>query len=163
MEQRLKVGLPPELRSQLDAAAAKSGKSVADEIRSRVEWSFSLEPLDEPTRQLIEGIVGMAADLERECGAPWHSHRGTFAALDLAVVTRLSRLRPEGDAAFGPRPHRAWGSDIPADIGRWSEFTDWERRDWTPASRYAARLLMERSWQELQRRQQQREQEGGND
>lgn len=163
MEQRLKVGLPPELRSELDAASAKSGKSVAEEIRSRVEWTFGLEPMDEATRSLIEGIVGMAADLERETGAPWHAHPGSHLAMRMAALARLSRLEPKGDLAFGPRPQRAWPSDDPQQIGVWSEFTDWERRDWTPASRLRARLLMEKSWQELTKLQQQREPEGGNE
>lgn len=164
--ERINVSLPPELRGQLDAASAESGKSVADEIRSRLEWVFRLdgfEPVDNPTLDLLSGIARIAADLVRETGSAWHAHAGTHSALRQAIRSRLERVRPEGDPAFGPRPHRAGAFDDPQQIGMWAEFNDWEHRDFEPAARQRLRQAMEKSWQEIMELQQRREQGGGDE
>jgi hypothetical protein len=163
--ERINVSLPPELRSRLDAASAESGKSVADEIRSRVEWMFALdafEPVDKPTLDLMRSVATMAAELERETGTPWHAHAGSHAVLRQELLSRLARLKPEGDRAFGPRPHRAEPYDDPQELGVELEFTDWENRDLAPAVRQRVRLAREENFQEIMKVQQQREQ-GGSD
>jgi hypothetical protein len=157
--ERINVSLPPELRSQLDAAAAASGTSVADEIRSRLEWTFSLGLVDKPTRGLIEDIAYMAWRNERETGTPWHAHAGSHLALRQALLAYMTRRELEGDLTFGPRPHRAGPEEDPAEIGIWAEYDAFIHSDWTLKGRRLARLEMEKSWQEIVKLQQQREQE----
>ena len=119
---QLKVSLPDDLRAQLDAASAKSGRSVAEEIRSRVEGSFAREVADRPTRDFIEGVALMAAEVARETGANWHQHAGAHEALTRAIQLRLEALKPKGSTAFGDRPHATVSDDDPYRLGALIEF-----------------------------------------
>jgi hypothetical protein len=115
--QRLKIALPDDLRARLDAASAKSGQSVASEIRHRIEASFAREAADRPTRDLIEGVARMAAEIERETGSTWHEHAGAFETLEWAIKFRLRELKPKGSTAFGERPHATLPYDDPYQLG----------------------------------------------
>lgn len=156
----LKVVLSDAVRDQVEASAAASGNSLAEEIRWRAEWLLALEPVDQPTLDLLAAVARMAAELERETGSAWHAHAGSFAALRQAILSKLARIKPEGDLEFGPRPHRADASDDPQEIGIWAEFSDWTTRDLAPAGRLQYRLAKEQSFAEIMKLQQ-REQEGG--
>jgi|SRR5262249_45249678 len=114
---QLKVSLPDDLRARLDAASAKSGASVAEEIRNRVEASFAREAADQPTRDLVEGVAAMAAEIERETGAPWHAHAGSHEVLEWAIKMRLRELKPKGSITFADRPHRTLPYDDPYQLG----------------------------------------------
>jgi hypothetical protein len=159
--ERINVSLPETLRSQLEAASAASGKSVAEELRSRAAWGLSLEPMDAPTRQLIEDIAYMAWRNERETGTPWHAHAGSHLALRQAILAWFARRKPEGDLTFGPRPHRTEETDDPEAIGMWAEYDAFIHSDWTLKGRRLARLEMEKAWQEIVKLHEQRKQEGG--
>jgi hypothetical protein len=146
---QLKIVLPVELRAELDAETAKSGKSLADEIRTRVEWTLDLAPVDKPTERLLKVVALMAAYLERECGAPWHAHAGTHAAFRTGVLSYLLGLKPDGTVAFGERPHCAVPGDDPEVIG--VSIQEWIRDtlDWTREQREDSRLYREKNLREL--------------
>jgi hypothetical protein len=154
--ERINVSLPPELRGQLEAASAKSGKTIADEIRTRV--SVGLDA-DGPTLDLLAAIARMAAEVERETNSAWHSHPGAHDVLRQAIVSWMGQYKPEGDARFGPRPHQAELYDDPLKLGIQIAFNEWEQKGWEPAVRQQLRLAKERNVQELLKLQQQREQE----
>jgi hypothetical protein len=161
---QLKIVLPVELRAELDAAAAKSGKSVAEEIRSRVEWTFDLEPMDKPTLELLTAVALMAAAVERETGAAWHTHPGAHTTFRHAVSGYLADLRPGvGLFAFGARPYQADPSDDPELIGltikQWAQQTS----GWSREQREESRLYREKNLRELFELMRKREQEGGNE
>jgi hypothetical protein len=145
--QRFKIALSDELRAQLDTASKKSGESVAEEIRRRIETSFEREiDLDKPTRDLIEGLARMPAEIERETGAAWHKHAGAYEALVQAILSRLHGLKPkEGPAKFGDRPHATVSNDDPKELGSLIEFRLRRQPDFTNSP---TRRLME---EELQR------------
>jgi hypothetical protein len=162
----LKVSFPPELRAKVEAAAQASDGSLGGEIKRRVEWTFSLEPTDEPTRSLIEAIALMAADVERETGTPWHSHPGSHLAFRQAISGYLAALRPrEGLFAFGPRPHQADPSDDPEEIGLGiqQQIRFGIERGWGREEREESRLFREKNLRELMEFHHQRKPEGGND
>jgi hypothetical protein len=115
--QRLKIALPDELRARLDAASKKSGQSVAEEIRSRVEASFTRETADQPTADFLEGLARMAAEIALECGGAWYAHAGSHETFAHAILSRLLRLKPEGSTTFGARPYATVSSDDPHDLG----------------------------------------------
>ena len=115
--QQLKISLPDETRAALDAASAQSGKSLADEIRERLAWSFEHEAVDKPTRDFLAGLALMPAEIELETGAAWHRHAGAYVVFREAILRRLARLKPEGSIAFGKRPHQAVPGDDPEGIG----------------------------------------------
>jgi hypothetical protein len=119
---QLKVSLPDDLRALLDRASKKSGESVAEEIRRRVEQSFAQEAVDKPTRDFLEGVALMPAEIELECGAPWHRHAGSFEVFVQAIVSRLDGLKPKGPIAFGDRPHATVFNDAPHQLGALIEF-----------------------------------------
>jgi hypothetical protein len=144
--QRLKIALPSDLRTRLDAASAKSGQSVAEEIRSRVEASFAREAADRPTRDLVEGVALMAAEIERETGAAWHKHAGAHEALEWAIKMRLRELKPKGSIVFGDRPHATLPYDDPYQLGPIIEFRLRQYPDFTSSP---TRRFMEGEHQRL--------------
>jgi hypothetical protein len=122
---QLKVALPDDLRARLDAASAKSGRSVADEIRMRVEASFARDALDESTRGFLDHVARMPAAIERETGAAWYSHAGAHQVFRQMLLKALARLRPDGLIAFGKRRHQSIPGDDPEDIGNSLESHLW--------------------------------------
>ena len=150
--QRLKIALPDELRARLDAASVKSGQSVAEEIRSRVEASFAREVADATTRDFLEGVALMPAEIEREFGAAWDRHAGAHEMFTQTILARLKLLKPKGSSEFGERPHATLplptvlGRD-PAQLGSIIENRLRQQPDFTTS---AARRLMEDEYRRMQ-------------
>jgi hypothetical protein len=86
---QLKISLPDDLRAKLDEAAALSGNSVAEEIRQRVEKTFSFAfaqlNADEETRALVDAVYWLTWHVESDMGARWHQHLQVRRALLDAV------------------------------------------------------------------------------
>ena len=142
---QMKVALPDDLRARLDAASEKSGRSVAEEIRARVEQSFTRDAVvDKPTRDFLEGVALMAAEIELETGAAWHKHAGAHEVFVQAVVSRLDGLKPKGSATFGERPHATVFNDDPTQLGALIEFRLRRQPDFTNSP---TRRLMEEEHQ----------------
>jgi len=114
---QLKVALPDDLRARLETASSRSGRSLADEIRARVEASFAQEAVDKPTRDFLEGVALMPAEIELETGAAWHKHAGAHAVFTQAILSRLEELKPKGSTAFGDRPHATVFDEDPTLLG----------------------------------------------
>jgi hypothetical protein len=159
-QRQLPVALPADLRDQLEAAAGVAGHSVAEEIRRRIARTIGADAYDEPTRELADDIMRMAAEVELETGAAWHSHAGSHAAFRQAILSRLSRLKPEGFTAFGERPHQSDPGDDPQEIGIWAEHAVWQTRDWSAEERERFRATKESSFQEIVKLHQERKQDG---
>src|SRR5262249_58740855 len=114
---KMKFALPDDLRARLNAASARSGRSVADECRAAVEASFARDIVaDVARRDFVEGVARMPAEVARECGAAWHQHRGAYRALVQAILSRLEHLEPEGPTTFGDRPHATTSETDPAKL-----------------------------------------------
>jgi hypothetical protein len=116
---QMKVALPDHLRARLNAASEKSGRSIAEEIRARVEQSFTRDAVaDTATRDFLEGVALMAAEIERETGANWHQHAGAHETLEWAIKFRLRELKPKGSTEFGDRrPHATLFYTDPYQLG----------------------------------------------
>jgi hypothetical protein len=111
---QMKVALPDELRASLDGVSERSGRSVAEEIRARVEASFARDAVaDVATRDFIEAVARMPAEIARETGANWDTHAGAHEVLAAAIQIWLAELKPDGPKAFGERPHATVFSDDP--------------------------------------------------
>jgi hypothetical protein len=150
---QLKVALPDELRARLDAVSEKSGRSVAEEIRARVEESFKRAAVvDKPTRDFLEGLALIPAEIEREFGAAWDKHAGAHEYFTRVVLARLEVLKPKGSSEFGDRPHATLplptvlGRD-PAQLGSIIENRLRQHPDFTTS---AARRLMEDEYRRMQ-------------
>jgi hypothetical protein len=91
---QLKISLPDTLRDQLDAVAAKSGNSVAEEIRRRVERTLVEDDLDPITREFLTGIVNLAANVQADFCAAWHSFQEVHEVFASALLRRLAVYKP---------------------------------------------------------------------
>jgi hypothetical protein len=100
------IRLPSATYDRLAHAAGLSGSSVGEEIRRRLVASFgpvrSPRP-DEKTRELLDVIEGMAAEVE-DSFPPWHEDAGSYRAFVTALVRWLQRYEPKGDTALKPKP-----------------------------------------------------------
>lgn len=86
--------------------AGLSGRSVGEEMRRRLEASFASSrsaDVDAKTRQLLDAIAVMAADLEESFPA-WHADAGSYQAFARALVRWLRRYESPGDASLKPNP-----------------------------------------------------------
>lgn len=109
---QLKVALPETLRVLLLTSAERSGRSLADEIRTRLERTYSEDTIDEPTRALLYGVEHLARLVQVQTGHEWHVHPVASDALLAAINTRFARLRglrfpkeiPLGEPIMGQGP-----------------------------------------------------------
>jgi hypothetical protein len=105
---QLKASMPDELAERLEAASAKSGRSLSAEICARVEASFAQEAVDKPTRDVVEAVAAMAVETELEMGSAWHKDASAHFVFGEAILNRLERFRPKGPLAMpadADRPH----------------------------------------------------------
>jgi hypothetical protein len=115
---QFKVALGDDLRSWLDGAAEKSGKSLADEIRDRVISSFVLERMGPQTKELVYSLAILADEVQQDVGTSWFESERARAALIAAITDQIMsyQLTPKRKA-----PNRPTGSDLndpPDVIGR---------------------------------------------
>jgi len=112
---QMKVALPDELRARLDDASEKNDRSIAEEIRIRLQTSLERDvDVDRPLSDFLENVARIAAEIERERGAVWHKHAGAHEVLTLAIQIWLGELRPAGPTAFNADwPHATVFSDDP--------------------------------------------------
>src|SRR5262249_30872751 len=137
---QMKIALPDDLRARLDAASARSGRSIAEEVRVRVEASFARDIVaDVATRDFVEGLTLMPAEVAPECGANWYEHAGAHQALTRAILRRLETLKSKGPVTFRNRPNATIASADPDEIGTLIEFRLRRKPDF---SRSAMRSLL---------------------
>jgi hypothetical protein len=152
---QLKASMPDDLSARLEAVCAKSGRSLSAEICARVEASFARDALDKPTREFLDGLALMPAEIELETGAAWHSHIGAHAVFRQAILSRLARLKPkQGFVAFGKRPHQSQPGDDPEELGVSIEHCLHTEPNFTKS---AWRQAMEDSYKEILKLHQQRQ------
>jgi hypothetical protein len=104
-QKQFKVGLSAEMRQELEQLANKSGRSIADEIRTRVFRDVHSErSFDWATRTLMGDIGHLAREIEMAIGGPWHERPIAYAALVEAISVWLEDLKPQGrpDKEFTP-------------------------------------------------------------
>jgi hypothetical protein len=117
---QFKVALPDDLRSRLEKAAERSGRSIADEIRKRVEKSFDTDAAEGPTEALAAAVPELATLVRSDTGSDWHTDPASHCIFGNALAARLQRLRPDGDQKFDETKlpkHRLVASSDPEAIG----------------------------------------------
>jgi hypothetical protein len=103
MKTQLKVGLEEEMRERLEAAAKRSGRGLGEEIRHRLEASLDQDTIDPVTRELVEYVKRLAMMIRLQTNhLNWYEHPGAHAAFRFGVTARLGRIKPDGEALFGP-------------------------------------------------------------
>jgi hypothetical protein len=116
---QLSIALPPEVRLKLEASAAERGVGLAEEIRHRLERTFLVDSVDNPTRELVYTFDNLISMVRIQTGFNWFNHPDAWAALRAAIIARLDRLRPAEPRTAEPDtpPHPVIQSDDPQAIG----------------------------------------------
>ena len=97
--QQLKISLPDGLRAALDEASAKSGNSLAEEIRKRLWLSFEYDQLPEPRRALVEAVKDLCALFGPATGYEWSATLKGRQTLALAIKEVLESEAPKHGGA----------------------------------------------------------------
>jgi hypothetical protein len=99
------VGLPEPLRAALNKAAERNGRSLAEEIRVRLESSSQGDQAEEPDKALLTAISNLIAYVQRQTGWSWSRHPFAFEVFRHALTTLLDRVQPR-DTPTGEPPHK---------------------------------------------------------
>src|SRR5262249_15593412 len=126
-QKQMGVALPDDLRAKLDAAAVESGISLAEEIRRRLERSFTQDAnekaQDPKTRELADDVMRLAeaityqAKHEGDRSWVWHSNAATHAALAEALRTWMDIISGRSDTP-SDLPVGLLGRSDPPTLGR---------------------------------------------
>jgi hypothetical protein len=92
------VRVDPAIADRLRA----SDRGLSDEIRERLERTFKYDQVDPVTRELVEGLINIAASLRVDFWGEWHSWPGAYEAFATAVAQRLSGYAPGPGMAIDP-------------------------------------------------------------
>lgn len=94
------VRIRPGLHEQLTAAASESGQSVARELESRLERTFTDAPMREPTSTLVQKIAAAVQELEAGTGKSWDRSLPTWAMLrEVLANGPILEMMPQPDPA----------------------------------------------------------------
>jgi hypothetical protein len=123
VKQQVPIGLGPEMRARLQTAAAAAGHSIAEEVRARIERSFTEDDLAPALRTLVTDLVAVADLVAIDTGGAWNTDRASHETFKAAVLALIAAYEPEGPSTFGAVRDllgaRVLGEDDdPASVGR---------------------------------------------
>jgi hypothetical protein len=101
------VRLPRDMLERL----RQSERGVSEEIRERLARSLDEDGIDVETRKLMAAIETLSVLVRLQTKHDWHRHPAANRVFRHAITARLARLKPEGEAVFGP-------DDLPAPTAR---------------------------------------------
>jgi hypothetical protein len=113
-KRQLGVALDDQVRSLLENLASKSDRSIADEIRNRIERTIDQDLFDPATRKLGLAIMELARGIQENSGCRWYEQPKAHEALAEGVATLLDGLKPPASAPTEDQ----WGPDDPRTVGR---------------------------------------------
>ncbi len=117
------VVLSAEVRDKLK----QSEGGLSEEIRERIERTLKYDELDPVTRELVEGLINIAALLRIDFGAEWHAWPTAHKAFAAAAAQRLAGYTPP----HGVMPDAAseiFAENDPETVGRMRESDDQRTR-----------------------------------
>jgi len=123
-QSQFKITLGDDLRAKLDSSSDINQRSIAEEIRQRLEMSFDIQG-DGHTLDLIYAILFLARETMRDFGATWWGDERARSAFMAAIVDQVMSypISPSDLAAkplitLGTREQQAGPEDPPEAIGR---------------------------------------------
>jgi hypothetical protein len=103
---QFKITLPVDLRAKLDAASATSGRTLAEEMRQRIEKSFQQEEdsvgVEPQLRELSTMIMLLTVFVHEQTGHKWMHHPGALCLFQQALMAYLQRLKVSPPPADEP-------------------------------------------------------------
>jgi hypothetical protein len=94
VKKQFKVALSDEMKAKLEELAGKSDRSIADEIRQRIEWSLLDDEPNSPIWKLNREIRRLVRDVQYATGLSWHAHPLAHTAFVEAIATLLEDFKP---------------------------------------------------------------------
>ncbi|WP_008556018.1 hypothetical protein [Bradyrhizobium sp. CCGE-LA001] len=123
-QQQFKITLGDDLRAKLDSSAGLNQRSIAEEIRQRLEMSFDIQG-DGHTLDLIYAILFLAHEAMRDFGTTWWGDERVRAAFMAAIADQVMSYPIDGSdlsakplITLGTREQQAGPEDPPEVIGR---------------------------------------------
>ncbi|QOZ71735.1 hypothetical protein [Bradyrhizobium arachidis] len=123
-QHQFKITLGDELRAKLDDSSLRNFRSVAEDIRQRLEMSFDIDG-DGHTLDLIYAILFLAHETMRDFGTTWWGDERARSAFMAAIADQVMSypISPSDLAAkplitLGTREQQAGPEDPPEAIGR---------------------------------------------
>jgi hypothetical protein len=115
------VRVDPAIADRLRA----SERGLSDEIRERLERTFKYDEVDPVTRELVEGLINIAALLRIDFGVEWHAWPPAMQAFAEAVKERVVAYRlPPGILTGAGAAAEMLRDEPPETIGRMRERDD---------------------------------------
>ncbi len=118
------VVLSPEVRDKLK----QSERGLSEEIRERIDRTFKYDEVDPVTRELVEGLINIAALLRIDFGAEWHAWPRAYEAFAAAVAQRLAGYTPPPGVMTSAASEMLSSDDLPETVGRMRERDDGRAR-----------------------------------
>lgn len=133
--------LEPEILARLRAGE----HGLSDEIRDRLQRTFTEDALDPATREVRELVVAIAKLIEIDYGRPWHQSPRGHQAFMTALAAVLAQYEPErlsgppvaSDLMEPDVPPESLGQIRAQDVRRWGNFPHLE----AAAKRRADRMM----------------------
>jgi hypothetical protein len=101
-QRQMGVALPDDLRQMLEFVSARSGKSIAEEIRNRLWLTFRQDDVAKPVKNFMAEIGLLVSLTGRQTGQNWRTHPAANAVLRHAINARLARTKKSGPETFAP-------------------------------------------------------------
>jgi hypothetical protein len=99
-------------------------RGLSDEIRERLERTFKYDDVDPVTRELVEGLINIAALLRVDYRAEWHTWPRAYEAFSAAVAQRLVGYAPPPGVMTDAASEMLGANDSPDTVGRMRERDD---------------------------------------
>ena len=94
---QLNVGLPDDMRANLEKVAKANGRGLAEEIRHRLAISIAFDSLDRASSNFCMDVMWALYFLQIDTEAPgrsWTEHPRSFECLRLVIERLLNSNRP---------------------------------------------------------------------
>jgi hypothetical protein len=119
-QQQFKVTLGDDLRAKLDEASSLNQRSIAEEIRQRLEMSFDIQG-DPNTMDLVYATLCLAQETVRNFGVAWwgdeRARSGFIAAIvDQILSYPIDETSPRAPLLTLPKREQQTGPDDIAEV-----------------------------------------------
>lgn len=101
---QLNIALSDEIRARLEEAAERNGRTIAAEVRERLEQTLQAESTEKQTLDFLSAVTRLMDYVRQQTGWAWHKHPAAHDAFRYAITTLLDRSQPEEPA--GDPPHK---------------------------------------------------------
>ena len=101
------IRFEPDLKAELERSAERSGRSLSEEVSTRLKWSYGSIQFNDPLTHGFAAIIGDAFNtIAEQEGHVWHQTQRSWCQARAAVLETLTSFEPGGTAGV-PDDHPA--------------------------------------------------------